>query len=162
MAGGAQTKYTKKRVEAIVERVRQGVFVKTACRVEGVSPQTFYRWMETRPYIREQIDAARAYAETTAIRNIRTAAERGDWRADAWFLERAFRDKYGQQAVELKHSGKVETNRSDQILNLILASPTAIRLAQELSRELVAGNARDDGALPDERQVALGESSAEA
>lgn len=49
-------------------------------------------------------EMARAWAESTAIKNIRRAATAGNWQADAWYLERTRGDRYGRRQV-VEHGG---------------------------------------------------------
>lgn len=101
---GKGGKEPRKRWEVIVERIRSGIPIETACLSTGVGVATYYRWRDwgedrwidgklrrARPEYREFRDAttrARAEGESVHVANIAAAAPK-DWRASAWYLERA-------------------------------------------------------------------------
>jgi transposase len=131
-----RTLCTKERTEEVCKHLRMGQYIKVACALAGISEATFYLWRgrgeaeiarveedprrsvreSERPYVEfmESCARARAEAEARAIMRIQKAAqgangEVGDWKADAWFLERSYPKRWGRQSVEVEHSGSIET-----------------------------------------------------
>lgn len=108
---GRPSKLTPERLKRIVDAIRAGNYVETAAEYAGIGKTTFYRWMEqgekaSRGIYRDFRDAvmrARAEAEARNIALIQKAAP-DDWRAAAWWLERAFPDRWGSRQ-KLEHSG---------------------------------------------------------
>jgi hypothetical protein len=104
-------KVPRVRWEVIVDRIRSGIPIRTACLSTGVGLSTYYRWMEegedrwidgklrrARPQYREFRDAAtRARAESESVHVARIAkASEVDWKASAWYLERAHGEVWGR------------------------------------------------------------------
>lgn len=108
---GRPSKLTPERQKRIVDAIRAGNYVETAAEYAGIGKTTFYRWMEqgeqaSHGIYREFRDAvmrARAEAEARSVALIQKAAP-DDWRAAAWWLERAFPDRWGPRQ-KLEHSG---------------------------------------------------------
>lgn len=114
---GGQT--PRVRWEVIVERVRSGIPIETACVATGVDTSTYYRWREkgedrwidgklvrATPAYRAFRDAAmRARAEAASIHvaHIANAAPK-DWKASAWFLERSQPELFGRRDT-IHHAG---------------------------------------------------------
>lgn len=100
---GKPTKLTPAVQEAIVQYVAAGNYKQVAAQACGITPETFGNWMK---WGREQkkgiyftffnaVKEAEARAEASAIVQIVIAGKQ-DWRADAWFLERSRRSRWGQ------------------------------------------------------------------
>ena len=114
---GGQT--PRVRWEVIVERIRSGIPIETACISTGVHQSTYYRWREwgedrwidgklvrARPAYREFREAAtraRAEAESIHVAHIATAAAK-DWKASAFFLERSHPETWGRRGT-IHHAG---------------------------------------------------------
>lgn len=97
------------RWEVIIERIRSGIPIETACLSTGVNPSTYYRWVEkgedrwidghlrraTPQYrqFREAATRARAEAESIAVAHVLGAAS-SDWRAAAFYLERSHAERW--------------------------------------------------------------------
>ncbi len=82
-------------------------------RASGVSERTYYRWLaEGEPedgpehfrQFRRGVTRARAQARVAYAAVIRRAANEGDWKAAAWFLERSEPEEWGLKR-KLEHSG---------------------------------------------------------
>ena len=102
------TKLTKALHDKLVEEVRTGCTLKVACAVVKVRYGTLARWCHEgkdennvpQRKLRDDIHAARAEAEQTALRNIQTAGlDPARWQANAWFLEHSIRGRYLKSAV---------------------------------------------------------------
>ena len=108
---GRPTKLSPEVQDRIIQALKAGNYVETAAEYAGIGKTTFYRWMaqgdqESRGIYREFRDAvmrARAEAEARNVAIIQKAAP-DDWRAAAWWLERAFPDRWGPRQ-KLEHSG---------------------------------------------------------
>lgn len=90
----------------IVEAIRQGNYIETACRNAGVHPTTFYKWEEKARegdplFIKffEEVELARAFAESKMVDIVINEAER-NWKAATWWLERAAKERWGTPRVE--------------------------------------------------------------
>lgn len=93
--------------EVIVQIVRGGAYLKTAAQFAGVHRDTIRRWRKRgetdlqdnveSPYaaFARALARAEAQAEATRVLRIQAAGEK-DWRADAWYLERRFPERWGQ------------------------------------------------------------------
>lgn len=90
--------------ERIVAALVAGNYVEPACRASGISPSTYYRWLERgeaeeeglyRAFA-EAVWKAEAAAEMSALRVIRGAMVE-DWRAALAFLERRHAQRWGRR-----------------------------------------------------------------
>lgn len=122
------TKLDETRVKNIVELIRAGNYSETAAQAAGISPATFYNWMNEGREARnkknklnarekscleflEAVEKARGEAEARAVAIVTRAAMDGTWQAAAWYLERTQPDRYGRrQRVEV--DAKVETTKT--------------------------------------------------
>ncbi len=97
------SKLNPERTRALLDALRAGCFVPTACRAAGISRSTLRRWLERgqsraeddAPYrtFRREYHKALAEVEAEAVQTIRRAGSEdvaGSWQASAWFLERRF------------------------------------------------------------------------
>ncbi len=82
------TRCTPERVARICEALRAGTTHRTAAACGGVSRDTFYHWLKTRPDFAAQVATAEAACAVAMVRVIYEAAQRGEWRAALWWLER--------------------------------------------------------------------------
>jgi len=99
------TKLTPKVRERIVESIRAGAYAEQAARAAGIAPSTYYDWLRRgeageQPFseFSEALRAGEAEAEVAAVANIREAANAGDWRAAAHYLERRHPERWGRRA----------------------------------------------------------------
>lgn len=116
---GRSSKLTQERVETILEALKTGCYIETACLYAGISVATMYNWLERGKRERERlqvledetvteteviylefleaVEKARASAELRAVAQIQTAAATGQWQASAWYLERSYPQKWGRK-----------------------------------------------------------------
>jgi transposase-like protein len=107
---GRRTRFTPDVRAAILAALEAGAYLDEAAAVAGVSVRTVHYWLsagrdaadaedEGRPvdadaaerlHFLRAVDAARAKTEVAMLRVVQDAAERGDWRAAAWYLAHAF------------------------------------------------------------------------
>lgn len=92
---GAPSKLTDELQSRIVELLRNGAFVETACNHVGISKVSFYTWrkqgrVQKRGRYRDFLNAtnkAQADAELALVSIVQAAAYQ-DWKAAAWILVR--------------------------------------------------------------------------
>lgn len=137
---GRPTKFTPEVRERILIAIRAGNYIDTAAQSAGISKDTFYSWMtkgETPGAPKEYSDftdavkKARAEAEVNAVAIIQQAANRGNWRAAAWYLEKSFPDRYGRTRTDTSVATEdpIQTNAA-----VIDALDEKIALSKERSR----------------------------
>lgn len=96
--GAKRLERTPELIKAIVDTIRVGGSDVDACHRAGISQDTFYRWMKVGEFS-EQITRARVDGKLARIARINKAGSDGDWRADAWYLERRWPEEFAQQLV---------------------------------------------------------------
>jgi len=113
--GGRRSKLTPELQKHIVSLVAEGNYFSTACAACGIGETTFYGWMERGRNAKsgkfvefvKAIKRAEGQAEATRLRRIAKAGDKGNWTADAWYLERKNPEKWGNKG-KIEHSGKIE------------------------------------------------------
>lgn len=166
---GRPTSCTPEVTEQIAQHLRAGQWFVTACALAGVYEQTAHRWMtrgraeiervaedprrtvrkSEQPFVDfcESCTRARAAAEAKAVMRVQLAGAKdsdGDWRADAWFLERAFPKRWGNQRHTVVHEGgerPVQIEGRQEVEVDVTAR--VIEVAQILSRFTPTGGADD-------------------
>lgn len=130
--------------ERIVQVVRGGGYLKTAAQFAGVHRETIRRWRKKgetdlqrsneSPYaaFARALARAEAQAEATRVRRILAAGE-NDWRANAWFLERRYPQRWGAHP---KVNSAVEADA--QIPRSLVLDPRVAELADALLTSLPA------------------------
>lgn len=106
---GRPTKYTPERCARILDALRDGNHIETACAVGGVHYDTFREWVkaseagdERYSGFSEQVTRALADAETALLSTVKTHSA-DDWRAASWILERRHPDRWANtQRVKLE------------------------------------------------------------
>jgi transposase-like protein len=91
---GRNTKYTRKKGEAICKLVSLGVTIPAAAATEGISKSTLYNWRNAgergeKPFdgFLLMLEQALGKAEAAITLNV-VRLSREDWKAGAWWLER--------------------------------------------------------------------------
>lgn len=105
------------KVQVLLQALDQGQFLSTACDLAGIHRSTVARWVrrgeeaqiamevdgaDIDPHelaycdISDAIKKARAAAQIRALSVIHQAADSGTWQAAAWYLERAFPERWGR------------------------------------------------------------------
>ncbi len=97
---GSSVRLTPAVRDRILELVRDGNFKTTAARAVGIPHSTLGTWLQkaregAEPYasFARDLEVARAESEANALATIKSAAPKS-WQAAAWFLERAFPDRW--------------------------------------------------------------------
>ena len=107
--------------ETLADYLREGLYMREACALAGVSRDSVYSWLKQGTKDRKEgiespeaafsdiVKRAMAEAEADAVKRVRAAGAMPQfWQAEAWFLERRYPDKYGKRdRVALEHSGQM-------------------------------------------------------
>ena len=110
---GRPSEFTPGVEKAILDALAAGSSVRAACEAAGIGTTTFYRWCsegegDSAPEhfraFRDGATRARAQARVVYAAIIRRAANDGDWRAAAWYLERSEPEEWAPKQ-KLEHSG---------------------------------------------------------
>ena len=138
------------RLEQLLQLAAVGVRRDVAARVSGVDALTIRNWVVAgktartkrargEPLTQADRDAidvcanlakARAQFEAGAVARISSAGGSGDWKADAWLLERLNPEVYATRSrVEMtgKRGGPIQTNTTVTLDELSAALATAVR-----------------------------------
>lgn len=91
------TKFNKTIVQDIASELEKGISRDDACTLHDINRITFYDWMKKKPYFANVILKAELACKTKCIKRIMVAGLKGDWHADAWHLERKYRDEFAKR-----------------------------------------------------------------
>jgi hypothetical protein len=109
-----RTRLTPAVSKALCDAMREGYTLPNAAAVVGVSAATVREWIRrgegaddrptTEPYatFATAMARARAECEMEMVASIQSAAEAGQWRAAAWFLERTHPERWGRGAHRIQ------------------------------------------------------------
>lgn len=97
---GRKTKYTPETVDKLVMAVKLGAPFNLACNYAGISQDTFYHWMNTKPEFSESIKSAEGAGVMQWLGKIEKAASEGNWQAAAWKLERRYPELFGRSVID--------------------------------------------------------------
>ncbi len=133
---------TPERESLLMAAIARGLPLKEAASLAGISYDTLNRWRneaqaENAPpefrHFCEALKRAQAAAVDILLGRIQEAAQRGDWKAAAWILERRHPDAWGRQQ-RVEHSGP-----NGSPIATVSVSPQEARnfISDESLRELV-------------------------
>ena len=120
--------------------IRQGNYPTTACRMVGITYQTFINWIkageseETPDYVMflNKIREAEGKAEAGRLKTIRQA-EVTDWRAAAWQLERRHPERWAKREHNtIEVGGQVEHRHDHRLSEAVVHDPEARALARKM------------------------------
>jgi len=120
--------YSPDRVEKIVNALSVGAYEKEACRVAGISEDTFERWQKRYADFADRVSRATAEGWIGDLAVIRRAALQGDWRAAGEHLDRTgspYR-KSSDGTLTVTHSGTIGHKNMDVFTDGELASLAAV------------------------------------
>ena len=153
------TKLTPEVHEAIVDGINAGLTFRLSCARAGVTPATFYRWLEKGEAAQggvfkefcDTVSRARADSALRLVSQITLQAPT-DWRAAAFILERRFPDDYGRRAeLTGKAGGPVQVDTKVQTQHVFQPSQEVwdqvLRKRAEFER--LRDGARDEYTSPD-------------
>lgn len=157
--------------EKFLNYLKGGNYIEDCCKLVGISRYTFYDWVGKAKagdpdYKAFMIKVEQAQAEAIANRlaRIERAGELGDWKADAWWLERVYKDKFAADTkviIETKIAQEVEA--FVQKAQAVLPEQDFARLMAHLSDDPLdkedfvnddihnATNVRDAEIVPDDK-----------
>ena len=124
--GGRPTKKTPDREPLILKAIAKGVPYKAACQCADPSLFTFNEWRKNDSAFAEKVRRADLEAISRNVDLIQHAAEKGDWRAAAWLLERRCPESFSKPEIQLNQQIAV---KSDNLWSTIDSLPPANKLA---------------------------------
>lgn len=108
---GRKTKLTPERQQRFIQVLRAGNFIETACDYVGIHPDTYYGWMErakqggarNQIYVdfAQAVREARASVEIEVVARIRLEGNKGNLKANIFFLQHSFPERWGRRRLEL-------------------------------------------------------------
>lgn len=110
---GRPTKCTPEICARLAEHIREGAWLQTAARAEGIHPNTLANWEKwceqgKEPYARIFVDVKRAEAEAECGAEKRVLQAPDGWQGAArWLESRRKRDWQRTEKYKLEHSGHV-------------------------------------------------------
>jgi hypothetical protein len=113
---GRPTKYNDDVSKRIANAISVGATKRLAAAMGGINITTLLDWEQGKGGIpksafrefRQRLDEAEAHAAMRKLARIENAGREGDWRADAWWLERRLPDEYGKSVADIRFSGGIE------------------------------------------------------
>ena len=91
----------------ICRLINVGCSRRSAARYCGCSPMTITNQMRRDPKFADDVRKAEVYRLVEPLQNLRAQSGRS-WRAAAWYLERADREQFGRQLLEVASWREVE------------------------------------------------------
>jgi transposase len=140
---GRPSKFTPEIKDNICEYISQGNYLDTSCRLAGIDYSTFRGWMvkgeqegkgEYFEFLR-QVRLAEAQAEAERVRLILQAGKLDDWKANAWYLERKYPDRWGKKEhLDAKVQSHHTETKEYKIEQQIETDPETVELVRQLWR----------------------------
>ena len=98
-------KLNSARAKSIINALEQGNTRKVAAESSGISARTLQRWLkmgrdnEGRQFVKllASVEKAEATAAAAMVKSLVAAADKGEWRAAAWWLERRYPNDWGRR-----------------------------------------------------------------
>ena len=122
--GGRPTKKTPDREPLILKAIAKGVPYKAACQCADLSLFTFNEWRKNDSAFAEKVRRADLEAISRNVDLIQHAAEKGDWRAAAWLLERRCPESFSKPEIQLNQQIAVKSD--NDIWSRTSASPYSL------------------------------------
>lgn len=108
-------KLTEELSKEAIRLVRSGASNADVIAWLGVADSTFYRWIQQpKTSAEHKLSEGMKKAETERklwhLQRIHKAAEDGDWKASAWYLERRYPREYArtQRTIEMSRGSEIE------------------------------------------------------
>ena len=116
---GRPSKLTESSMEKLTDALRSGSYRIDACRAAGIHYNTLLAWEKkgesqtSGEYVEflEALRRAEAEAVVSSVEVITTAAQGGDWRAAAWFLEHKYPNNWSRLEKRAAEDFIPDTNR---------------------------------------------------
>ena len=130
-------KKTPARQERILENLRAGLTKEVSATQAGISPRSFYYWVEHDEQFAEEVQAAIDFSEAVLLAELKAQGQaRQDWRASAWLLERRFPERWGAKR-ELEVNMKNDSNGIAEVMAMI-------EQTNHLAQSATDGDTRDE------------------
>lgn len=158
--GGRRSALTPERQETICQLIRAGNYIRTAAAQAGLTETTIYAWSrrgqadidagnENSPHAQFHLALMRAEAQSEALRVVRIQrAGEQDWRADAWFLERRFPERWAARPT-LTLAGEVGLTVDAELV----VDPRALDLGEQMLDALLSARSEEPVVIDAEPQV---------
>jgi hypothetical protein len=141
---GRPTKLNEELTEKLCYYISQGNYFDTSCKLVGIDYSTFRAWIvkgeedgKGRFFdFSEAIKRAEAEAEAKRVEMILKAGGLGgDWKANAWYLERKYPDRWGKVDRLEAHVKSEQTQKQEYYIEqMIEQDPETIELFRQLWR----------------------------
>jgi hypothetical protein len=118
--------------EAILALLRDGNPKVIAAQASGISVDTFNRWVQKDLVFAGMVREAESVAVVSRLQNIQKAGNRGDWKADSWYLERTQREIFGNN--DNKNNAlavQINIHRDNQIETVDVSTTGAKPVSQD-------------------------------
>jgi len=93
MPAGAKGKYNPKRVQIILDCLKEGLPQIVAAHAAGITEETFYKWKKEKSEFSEQLKKVEAECQKTLLQQIKKDQS---WQSKAWILERRWKAQWGR------------------------------------------------------------------
>jgi len=122
------SKYTKERVQKIVDALHAGDGRVRAVNKAGIAYDTFMEWLRNKPEFSEAIKKAEEVGDDK-IKDIckRRIIEDSSWQSAAWWLERNFPDQYKNRTDNTHRIGLFDNSDQEKIKQAIIGLQDAIQ-----------------------------------
>jgi IS30 family transposase len=137
MAGdtvGREEKLNDDLIDDLEKLISEGHPITVSCDNIGIARSTFYLWMrkgkqelnrvskdnrrsvrkKMKKYVKfyKRMSKAKSYSKIKHLKNINSAADKGNWKASAWYLERLDHENFGRkQTIE----GDMKVEKTEQV-----------------------------------------------
>lgn len=85
------------KVQAVLNALKLGLSIKTAAKIVGCTYQTVHNECRRNKAFFARIKEAQGSCEQALVAMVYKAAQKGQWTAAAWMLERKWPDKWGKR-----------------------------------------------------------------
>jgi hypothetical protein len=158
---GRPTKLSEDVIDTIIICLRNGAYIETAMNFVGIPRERFYEWnKKAMAELKERDDAeaaninraekdeiyvvfhnaikkAMAEAELLDLKVISEAAQKGNWQAAAWRLERKHPDRYGINGLRISTGDKTYDNAKVELVIVDQSDPDRIvKMEKAISDEI--------------------------
>ena len=122
IGGKLKPKLTRELAEEAIRLVKGGASNADVISYLGVAEGTFYAWLrepknEAQTALAQGLKKAETERKLWHLQRIHRAAEEGDWKASAWYLERRYPNEYAR--TQRLTGEVVTTQRSDALTEAI-------------------------------------------
>lgn len=140
---GRPTKMSEETTKKICKYIADGNYLDTACRLAGLDYSTMRRWVQKGEQegkgvyyeFAEALKTAEAQAEAKRVELILKAGKLNDWKANAWYLERKYPERWGKRDHLEANIKSEHTERQEVMIEHQLETdPQTAELVRQLWR----------------------------